>query len=435
MKNELLTRPSETRTNTDISEIPSTKTQLSDSNLDQIRKSLSQNFNQDGSQTQPALLEARFIATQLDQLIDPELTQRLFNGERVIAPNGVDALYDNDFNLIRLRHGEHPNTRLVNIHLNENRQEVIKIYDVRPTSLPLEQSTYRPFIDAGFLTSSQAERLSTSPLLQVMKYPDESDLISGAPDLISGAPDLISGAPDLISGARNDSFWERPTYQDPEAFFSNNPDLYRRRVPRELNASEMVSQLSRITPNFPSNTVRLGEIPFDQKAIGILEDGLRRDEKFYQRTNQALDALRNIDNILFIGYSGHSFPLAAALADHGIRSSYHLPTLNERNFNAMRDWLPHLQEQSYREELNSSAIMLEANHGMDSPINTQTLPNASELLNRQMNNIVIFTEQAPGTYSLDDFRRNSTNPEIVQYLENLQANGISLTFVGTEPNP
>lgn len=214
-----------------------------------------------------------------------------------------------------------------------------------------------------------------------------------------------------------------------------NPQIYHRNNENPQNIKTLIDSLLTCKDPFRIHSIRPNRASDDLVPSGRFGDFLKRDEKFYENAQKALKD-KVVANTLFFNYTGHQGPVAAALSEKGIGSSWNL-TLNERIADQMQDWAPLISKNKVDPKLNSHGIILEPSHnlGMDGNgvFDVSKLPTPQALKRLGISRVVVFTEDDfNSSVNVDTFQK--TNKEFSSYLRMLQNNHLELEFIGLDYN-
>ncbi len=156
-----------------------------------------------------------------------------------------------------------------------------------------------------------------------------------------------------------------------------------------------------------SNNIDLSPIPLSDDMIpkGRIGELITRDDRFTTNILAHLDALGDVNNTLFLNYTGHLSSFASALLSRQIDCVWKIPSsavvspnlltglpkINERLIEQLQDSVTSTLT-PFTENLNSFGIVLEAPHGLVSTIDIKNLPIKAILDKLGITKIVIFNE-------------------------------------------
>lgn len=156
-----------------------------------------------------------------------------------------------------------------------------------------------------------------------------------------------------------------------------------------------------------SNNIDLSLIPLSDDMIpqGRIGGCITRDDRFTTNILAHLDALGDVNNTLFLNYTGHLSSFASALLSRQIDCVWKIPSgavispdiftglpeINERIINQLQDTVTSTLT-PFTENLNSFGIVLEAPHIIGSTIDIKNLPIKAIIDRLEITKIVIFNE-------------------------------------------
>jgi hypothetical protein len=220
--------------------------------------------------------------------------------------------------------------------------------------------------------------------------------------------------------------WKFPQYRIPN-FFEINKDIYHRPLAR-LSPVELQSKFQPRSKQWLDVFGHSIETPSDMPAgfspIGRIGDGLKRDEMFHQHAQTIIqNRYQNAKNTLFINYTGHEGPVAAALAKRNIPTYWRL-TASSRILDQMQDWREDVTQSNGKNDSNAGLI-LEPNHGGGGsvPITLSQLPDIATLKAKGITKIVVFTEDTYSEKAPHDYRKVESNWPDLEFRQFVAAAG------------
>lgn len=249
----------------------------------------------------------------------------------------------------------------------------------------------------------------------------------------------FGASPQTYRDVELDSPWREPRYTIPD-FFLKNPGIYRKKGIPSRSADALRKMLQpKMNPwqdilghriDFPS------EMPAEFIPTGRIGDGLKRDEVFYRNAVVVMKKrYSEAKNILFVNYTGHEGPVAAALAKNKISSHWSL-TASPRILDQIRDWVDEIARASQDALDSNVGLILEPNHG-PTRIETWILPEVGEIQGRGIHKIVVFSEDRysqssplPGSYR--QLSKHWPDPEMEEFLNDANQLGIQIVVEGLE---
>ena len=234
---------------------------------------------------------------------------------------------------------------------------------------------------------------------------------------------------DVSMRLKNTNWWEKGL-NDPK-IRAKNPQVPYRLTQTELAPVTMLSQIVNKSPvdSGLSNNVTFGDVPGDYYPVGRPGDGMKRDAMFYNHAKESLQPFTNTKGTVFINYTGHEGPVAAALAEHNIPLAWQISTPNERVIQQIQDYHRELGANNSSNDSNLG-IILEPNHGGNT-INLSNLPSLEYLRQRGLTEVVILSEDIYGTSNtLGSVKYPDSNFQ--DYLKGLESNGIKVKIIGLD---
>lgn len=181
------------------------------------------------------------------------------------------------------------------------------------------------------------------------------------------------------------------------------------------------------------NEVRLSD-NLSRKLIhyGRKGDTIDRDFTFYTYAREYLDN-NKLTNTLFINYTGHSGPVAAALSEQNIPLFWQMDLsqdniAEDRVLGQIQDYSTQISNNNGTNNSNMG-LMLECPHGFENTLIHNDLPTSSDLLAKGIENVVIFTEDP---YQEISTATSELIPGIQAYVEELKKAGIIIKYVGID---
>jgi len=232
---------------------------------------------------------------------------------------------------------------------------------------------------------------------------------------------------------RTSKWWEEHRYIDSD-FLEKNKGLIGKvnSLPRLTLAEllEIIEPKDRLFPHFIGLPM---DIPPSLKLTGRLGYAETRDKNYYEMAKQSIAELGDsFKDALMINYTGHQAPVGAAIAEHNIPIYWQM-TANQRILNAIKDYYPYFKNNTLQNHYNNYSVLLEAPHSPADVISISLLPNAKQLQDLGISQIILFTENISGKkYTLSDLSMTNVRPEFIDYLEELYVNGIKPIIIGLE---
>lgn len=229
---------------------------------------------------------------------------------------------------------------------------------------------------------------------------------------------------------RREKWYEGKEYKN-EQYFRNISKTILRKIGRgTLTISEMLRLINRNSKL--NNCFMLSDgIPKELIHHGRPGSTIDRDYTFYKYAKEYL--MNNPStNTLYINYTGHSGPVAAALSHENIPLFWQMDLsqdsiTEDRILGQIQDYSSEIIGNTGKNNTNMG-LMLECPHGFENTI-PNCLPDAKILLKEGIKKVVVFTEDLFIGYH----QKSSENIKgIFNYLKGLSHAGIDIEFVGID---
>jgi hypothetical protein len=179
---------------------------------------------------------------------------------------------------------------------------------------------------------------------------------------------------------------------------------------------------------------------------GRMFSGIIRDDRFLVNMNTILNSLEQLNNTMFLNYTGHLSSFATSLLSHGISCIWQIPQsalisnnifkegyhINDRVLDQLQDTIN--SKLSYKITNESSfGIVLEAQHGLSKTILINKLPSKAILKQKKINKIIVFTEWKfnPTVKQLEEVK--IMIGDLYPYLKSLE-NDFAIGIYTTDPD-
>lgn len=245
---------------------------------------------------------------------------------------------------------------------------------------------------------------------------------------------------DLFSSSQQIKWFEEKIYTDFQCFSNTCRSIKYKKERGMYTVGELSDIFSgqfdsvTLSPNLPESLI----------VYGRKGDTIDRDNEFYAHTKRAINP--SMSKTLYINYTGHCGPVAAALCENGITNLIWNLKLDADNI-AEKRFLGQLQDYSQslmtpeRKDSDSIGLLLEPAHGFDQTIDYYNLPSVEIFKRLRIEHIVVLLEKPfDGTCSMQDIE--ALKDEIFKkYIKSFIDAHISVSVIGVdegktkEPSP
>ncbi len=232
----------------------------------------------------------------------------------------------------------------------------------------------------------------------------------------------------------NKKWFQAPIYTR-KLYFKNASECIERKCGRgKFSIQELLEKISPKNNNL-KHTMRLSNVPRSLIHYGRKGDTIDRDYMFYIYAQNFMRE-HSSSNTLFINYTGHSGPVAAALAEHNIPTYWQMDLsedniAEDRILGQIQDYINIITK---NENTNNSnlALMLEPPHSFIPTVIQSALPSIEALKLQKIRKIVIFTEDPFGEETNECPNSDTFFLGIKSFVDKLTQSGFEIEFVGLD---
>lgn len=245
---------------------------------------------------------------------------------------------------------------------------------------------------------------------------------------------------DLLDSSQQKKWFEEPFYTNFQ-FFPNTCKSIKYKKGRGMYT---VGELSSIFSGQFDSVTLSPNLPESLIVYGRTGNNIDRDNEFYIHTKNAINP--NTSKTLFINYTGHCGPVAAALCENGITNliwNLKLDTdsiAEQRILGQLQDYSQSLMI-SERKDSDNIGLLLEPAHGFDQTIDYYKLPSVGIFQRMGIDHVVILVEKPfDETCSVEDIE-TLKDEYFKEYIKSFIDAHISVSVVGVnegktkEPSP
>lgn len=170
-------------------------------------------------------------------------------------------------------------------------------------------------------------------------------------------------------------------------------------------------------------------------VYGRKGDTIDRDNEFYVHTKKAIN--QNMSKTLFINYTGHCGPVAAALCEKGVTNliwNLKLDTDNiaeERILGQLQDYSQSIIN-SERKESKNIGLLLEPAHGFAQTIDYDNLPRIKTLKKMGIEHVVVFVEKPFDEECSIEYIEKQRDLLFKQYIQSFIDASITVSIIGVD---
>lgn len=245
---------------------------------------------------------------------------------------------------------------------------------------------------------------------------------------------------DLFDSSQQNKWFEKKYYTDFQ-YFSNTCESIEYKKGRGMYT---VGELSDIFSGQFDSVTLSPNLPESLIIYGRKGDTIDRDNEFYVHTKMVINP--SVSKTLYINYTGHCGPVAAALCENGITNLIWNLKLDIDN-NAEERIIGQLQDYSQslmnpeRKKSDNIGLLLEPAHGFDQTIDYDNLPSVEIFKRLGMEHVVVFVEKSfDETCSIQDIEALE-DENFKKYIKSFINAHISVSAIGIdegktkEPSP